>query len=143
MIHYPISFFAEAKANSGIQTSWTIASKNIENACAVPSEFEGPGGALSPEDLFVQALTNCFVATFKVYAEKSRVEFSKVSVSAELIADLDAHKKPVMKSCTLRVKIEGSAQLDRVRTIAEKAFQSGFILNSVKTEVKLELNISP
>ncbi len=105
----------------------------------MPQEFEGPGGALSPEDLFAQALTNCFIATFKVYAEKSKVDFSHVEVKAELIADLNENKKPVMKKCILHAKIYGCKNADRIRTIADKAFSSGFILNSVKTEMKLEL----
>lgn len=139
MISYPISFFATAEATDGIQSTWKIESPNFSSACAVPPEFEGPGGALSPEDLFAQALTNCFVATFKVYAEKSKVIFSNLSVRAELIADLGETKKPLMKKCILHVQIQGAQNEDRVRTLVDKAFKSGFIINSVKTEMEMEL----
>lgn len=142
MITYPISFHSESHSASGIQSPWTTISGGFENRCAIPPEFEGPGGALSPEDLFAQALANCFVATFKVYAEKSRIPFGIVSAQAELIADLDEAKKPVMKKCILRVRISGVENTERAKTIAEKAFASGFILRSVKTEVSLDLQIS-
>jgi organic hydroperoxide reductase OsmC/OhrA len=97
---------------------------------------------MSPEDLFAQALTNCFIATFKVYAEKSKINYSHVSMATELVADLDDDKKPVMKKCTLQVKVFGSEKPERVKTIAEKAFSSGFIINSVKTEMTLDLQIT-
>ncbi len=141
MIKYPISFFATAESESGIQSQWTIESQNIETKCAVPPEFEGPGGAFSPEDLFAQALTNCFVATFKVYAEKSKVHFSNLSVRAELVADMNESKKPVMKDCILHVKITGCENVERIKTLAQKAFSSGFIINSVKTQMKMDLEV--
>ena len=142
MIKYPISFTASAESTQGIQSLWNIQSQNILSRCAIPAEFEGPGGALSPEDLFAQALTNCFIATFKVYAEKSKIGFSRLNVEAELIADVGESKKPIMSKCLLHVSISGCESPERVKTIAEKAFSSGFIINSVKTEMSMNLNIS-
>lgn len=141
MINYPILFIAKSESPAGTQRTWTSSSSEIENVCAIPVEFEGPGGGLSPEDLFAQALCNCFLATFKVFAEKSRINYSDVSAIAELSVDLDVDKKPIMKTCLLKVVISGSEVPGRVRMIAERAFRSGFILNSVKTEVSLDLNI--
>lgn len=141
MIKYPIIFHATADSAAGIQTPWQTESQNFLGHCAIPPEFEGPGGAMSPEDLYAQALTNCFIATFKVYAEKSRINFLHLKVKTELIADLDEAKKPVMKKCLLHVSISGCENPERVKTIAEKAFNSGFIINSVKTEMAMELKI--
>lgn len=141
MIKYPIVFEAKAESNFGIQQTWTSSSGQFENVCAIPPEFEGPGGGLSPEDLFAQALTNCFLATFKVFAEKSRITYAGVVATAELTVDLNAEMKPVMESCLLRVSIHGSQFPDRVRNVAERAFKGGFILNSVKTRLNLELNV--
>jgi organic hydroperoxide reductase OsmC/OhrA len=139
MIKYPISFFANASSDSGIQSIWNVESQKIGFQCAIPPEFEGPGGALSPEDLFAQALTNCFIATFKVFAEKSKLRFRDLSVKTELVADLDEKKRPIMKKCVLNVVIGGCESPDRIRTIAEKAFSSGFIINSVKTDTRIEI----
>ncbi|MBC7421796.1 MAG: OsmC family protein [Bdellovibrio sp.] len=141
MIQYPTSFFAASEATSGIQTDWFFESQNQQIRCSVPTEFEGPGGALSPEDLFAQALTNCFVATFKVYAEKSRLNFKSLTAKSELIVDLNEEKKPIMKRLVLNVDIFGAENPDRIKFIAQKAFESGFILNSVKTEVTFNLNL--
>lgn len=141
MIQYPIHFFAESKSEAGIQTHWNAESSGHDLKLCVPTEFEGPGGALSPEDLFAQALTQCFIATFKVYTEKSKAPFSSVDVKTELVVDLDDSKKPVMKKATLNVTILGATNPDRIKMLAQRAFQSGFILNSVKTELQLNLNI--
>lgn len=141
MTNYPIAFQARAKSPAGIESSWKSESQNISNICAIPAEFEGPGGGLSPEDLFAQALTNCFIATFKVYAEKSKLQFVDVSVQTELIVDLNEFQKPVMRKCSLNVTITGGEKPERIKIIAEKAFKSGFIINSVKTEMSMKLEL--
>ena len=143
MSPYPISFFAKAKSASGMQTPWATESAGNQLQCTIPVEFDGPGGGLSPEDLFAQALTNCFLATFKVYAEKSKVLFTGVDVHTELIVDYDEEKKPVMKKAILKVEIQGANSEDRAKNLAQRAFKSGFILNSVKTEVQLDLKLTP
>ena len=142
MIKYPISFKSKSQSESGIQSLWNIESQDFKSTCAVPPEFEGPGGAISPEDLFGLALANCFVASFKVYAEKSKIHYKDISAQAELIADLDEQKKPMMKKCIIHVQINGAENPDRVKTIADKVISSGFILRSVKTEIVFNLEIN-
>lgn len=141
MIKYPVTFVAKAKSHSGIQSLWLIESQKQQMICGIPPEFEGPGGALSPEDLFAQALTNCFLATFKVYAEKSRVNYAQIAAAAELIVDLDEKNKPVMKKLILHAEIFECDNVERGKALAERAFASGFILNSVKTELELDVNV--
>jgi len=106
MIQYPLSFFASASSASGIQTLWDIESGGHALRCSIPPEFEGPGGAMSPEDLFAQALTNCFLATFKVYVEKSKLGFSEINAQTELIVDLDEKKRPVMNEAKIKIVIQ-------------------------------------
>jgi len=142
MIQYPISFFASANSPSGIQTQWAVESSGLTLLCSIPTEFEGPGGALSPEDLFAQALTNCFLATFKVYAEKSKLGFSGINAKTELIVDLDEKKRPVMSEAKITAIIKGASSPERFRVLADKALSSGFILNSVRTKVYLELSFA-
>ncbi len=141
MIKYPVSFYSTAESPPGVGAPWTVETRETKSLCAIPLEFEGPGGAHSPEDLFSHALTNCFIGTFKVYAEKSRIKYSNLSVKTELVVDLNEAKKPVMKRCFLHVVVSGCESPDRVKTIAEKSLQSGFIINSVKTEVAMDLSL--
>lgn len=141
MITYPIEFQTKANALPGINANWELHSQAIKLDCAIPPEFEGPGNALSPEDLYAQALTNCFVATFKVYAEKSHLNYDNLNCSGILMVDLDENKKPCMKSFKLLVEIQNPTSPEKAKLLAEKAFKSGFILNSVKTELSFDLTI--
>lgn len=142
MITYPIEFQTKANSLSGINANWSLNSQGIELSCAIPPEFEGPGEAFSPEDLFAQALTNCFIATFKVYAEKSHLSYESLNCKGLLIVDLDENKKPCMKSFKLIAEIQKPSSYEKAKLLAEKAFKSGFILNSVKTALSFELSIN-
>ena len=74
---------------------WTAASRESRKSqCTVPPEFGGPGGGDSPEDFFGMALLNCFVGTCNVIAEKSKVEFEKVTTDGLLIVDRDERGRP-------------------------------------------------
>ena len=141
MIQYPLHFSTKAHAQSGMNTIWNIDSSEFNLSCAIPPEFEGPGGALSPEDLYAQALTNCFVATFKVYAEKSKLSFESLSAQGQLVVDLDESKKPCMKKFNLKAEIKSPNSVEKAELLLQKAFKSGFILNSVKTELSLEVKV--
>ncbi len=133
MIQYPLSFKSETVASNGVSSLWKTRSQYDESNLCIPPEFLGPGGALSPEDLFNQALTNCFVATFKVFAENSKLSFEKLTAHSQLIVDLDEKKRPVMKEFFLKVEISNPSSHDKALVLAKKASETGFILNSVKT----------
>jgi len=138
---YPMTFTAETSATAGMNTLWNSHSEGGETRIAIPKEFEGPGGGQSPEDLFNLALANCFVATFKVFAEKSAVTFTSMSVSSRLVVDLDASRRPVMKDFFLNATIRGASHPERTQSLALKAASSGFVLNSVKTQLHFQLHV--
>lgn len=136
-----MTFQAEAIAKSGIQNSWTIKSYKQTAECSVPPEFNGPGKGFSPEDLYAQALTNCFIGTFKVYAENSKLTFDDLKVETSLEVNLNENKKVVMKSCQMVIQLANPSQADKAELLVKKTFESGFILNSVKTEINYQLHI--
>lgn len=141
-IQYPMTFVAQSCAEPGMNRSWMVQSSEHQLKCAIPPEFEGSGGGLSPEDLFAQALTNCFVATFKVYAHHSRLVFQELLVHSNLIVDLDENKKPVMKKLILRAQIIGAENPEKAQMLATRAMKQGFILNSVKTELEYDISVT-
>lgn len=138
MIQYPLFFKASAHARTGMMGSWEATCAEGKLNCAVPKEFEGPGGALSPEDLFAQALTNCFIATFQVYAHHSKLTFEGIKVDSSLVVDKESGK-PVMKEISFRVELAGASHPDRAQLLVKKAMDSGFVLNSVTTKKSYEL----
>jgi organic hydroperoxide reductase OsmC/OhrA len=144
MVQFPMTFKVSSTAQSGIQTTWqTFAPHNTEKiTVAVPPEFSGPGGGFSPEDIYAMALTNCFVATFKVYAEKSRLEFNNIQIETTLKVDRNEKGHPWMAEAELKVELTGVSQTENAKRLLEKTSQGCMILNSVNTVKKFEFNIT-
>jgi organic hydroperoxide reductase OsmC/OhrA len=138
MITYPVSFHGTSEATAGIQKEWKVSSSDFAVTCSVPREFEGSGSTFSPEDFFLLSLKNCFVATFKVYAEYSRLSFDLLKVTGELIVDKDENNKPVMKKLKLKIEISNPSDKKKADLLVKKTLENGFILQSVKTEVHSE-----
>ena len=144
MIQYPMSFKVSSEAKSGIAQNWETRAESMHAPIemAIPPEFSGPGGGFSPEDIYAAALANCFVATFKVFAEKSRIGFEVLTVNATLTVDRNESGVPWMKSVHLAISLEQASDQDRARHLLEKTSQSCMILNSVKTEKTFEFRVS-
>ncbi len=140
-MQFPMEFYTRTESENGIQATWSCWSGEWQTSVAIPPEFAGPGGGLSPEDLFNQALINCFVGTFKVYAEKSKLSFDKLRASSKLVVAPDEQGRPIMKRLEVKVQIEKPSHPDRALRLAQKASESGFILNSVHTDCHFDFEI--
>lgn len=136
MTKYPLVFNATTNATSGLNTTWeSNAFNQLPLTVAIPKEFEGEGGGYSPEDLYLLALTNCFVATFKFAAHKSALTFRDLKVETKLIVDLDGSGRPIMKEFYLDSYLSGASHTERAQRLLTKIEGSCLILNSVKTKV--------
>jgi uncharacterized OsmC-like protein len=138
MIQYPLDFKVSTKSGALTSSRWSSevsspAGKLISTV-AIPPEFDGPGGGYSPEDFYALALLNCFVATFKVIAEKSRLHFESIEGDGVLQVDRNESGFPWMKSFQMKFTLLGALDLERAKRLLEKTSQSCLILNSVKTE---------
>ncbi len=144
MIRYPMSFPVSAETRAGIAANWETRAPSMDSAIpmSIPPEFAGPGGGYSPEDLYAAALANCFVATFKVFAEKSKISFEALQVNAVLTVDRNESGAPWMKAVHLEVALSGASDSERARHLLEKTSQSCMILNSVKTEKSFQFTVS-
>jgi len=129
-----MKFEVKSQTKSGIQTSWSSKAREHELTMAIPSEFEGPGSGFSPEDLYAMALVNCFVATFKVVAEKSKLEFSNLDASGILSLDNGADGKLWMAKIEIAVSLSGVSETQKAVRLLQKASEICMILNSTKTE---------
>lgn len=143
MMTYPMLFKVSAVSPSGIQTTWNSESEQYptQTVMAIPPEFNGPGGGFSPEDIYAMALTNCFVATFKVFAEKSRLQFKDIKIQSTLSVDRNEKGQPWMAKVALHIELTGVSQKENAQRLLEKTSQGCMILNSVLTEKSFEFNI--
>lgn len=142
MIQYPMSFEAQARANAETASPWMVSASGNDSHCAIPAEFGGNGGAPSPEDFYALALTNCYIATFKVFAKASNLTFSQITVRANLILDKGETPQPFAKKCALSVVLEGASDVAKASLIVKKVARTGILLNSVKTELNFDFTVN-
>jgi organic hydroperoxide reductase OsmC/OhrA len=145
MIQYPMKFSVKSSGPSGIQSSWSTQAQAFDHSLpvAIPPEFQGPGSGLSPEDLYAMALQNCFIATFKVFAEKSKLNYQSIQAESTLEVDRDDKGRPWMARIHVHVTLSGVAQEENARRILEKTSQSCMILNSVNTQKTFQFDLVP
>ena len=109
-----------------------------------PPEFKGHDGAWTPEHLFVASINTCFMTTFLAIAENSKLDF--VSFSADAKGKLEKLEGQgfVMTEIVLRPKllISHARDAERAGRILEKAEKHCLISNSIKTETKLQPEVS-
>ena len=145
MINDSKIFKVNAHATSGVKTSWTNSLDELRPSTpiqlAIPPEFEGLGGTYSPEDLYVLSLLNCFLATFKFVAEKSKLEFREINGEGVLYVEKGMEKAPWMSRVELSFTLTGPTQKERALNLLEKTKNNCMIINSVKSEVKFSFNV--
>jgi len=135
MIKYPLYFHAKSHATHSTQAPWNTYVPHMGSplTCAIPAEFEGPGQGYSPEDFYLLAASNCFIATFKVFAEKSKLNFKTIEIDSTLTLDRDEHGIPWMAEVKLEINLIEPSNRDQAVRLLTKTSQSCFVLNSVKS----------
>ena len=139
----PKKFKVESRGASGVSSLWINKLTDKESRpidMAIPPEFEGPGGTYSPEDLYALSLMNCYLATFKYIAEKSKLQYSEILANAELVVTNGEEKSPWMERVNIQVELKGCANPERALSLMEKTKAHCMIINSVKTKVSFEFH---
>lgn len=141
MSAFPKTFIVSSQGSSGVQEKWI--NKLVDKVCtpldmAIPPEFEGPGGTYSPEDLYALSLMNCYLATFKYIAEKSKLHYISIEGHATLFVDKGEEKAPWMERILIKISLQGTVQSERALALMEKTKAHCMILNSVKTKIEFE-----
>lgn len=141
MYKFPMNFPMTTTATSGVDTVWTTRaeSTDLPLTCAIPPDFNGPGGGFSPEDLYGLALSNCFVATFKVFAQFSKLSYQDLQIKSVLTVDRNDKGQPWMAQIALHIKISGVENKTLAERVFEKTKNGCLILNSVNTQKVFEV----
>lgn len=104
-----------------------------------PPEFDGPPGNWSPESLFVAAIADCFVLSFRAVARASKLEWIDIDCRADGTLDRTAEGTMFTRidlHATLRVP-PGTDEA-RARRLLEKAENVCLVSKSIKPPVHLE-----
>ena len=144
MIKFPMKFEVQAASPPGAGSPWTAQADELPPIpSAIPPEFMGPGGGYSPEDLFAIALLNCLIATFKVYCEKSKVDFREIKGKVNLTVDkLSGQSGLAMTQADIFFDISGASDAEKARKLLDGAIKDCAVSNSIKTGKTFHINIS-
>ncbi|MBS0629320.1 MAG: OsmC family protein [Verrucomicrobia bacterium] len=139
MIKYPLFFEVRANSPSGIQTLFEGSALDFPPIpCAIPTEFNGPGGGYSPEELLSLAVLSCVMATFKVFAERSKVVFDNISASAKLTIDRNPQGVPELKKLDMKFTLSGVQDQQKARALLVESEKYCLVSNAVKSEKSYE-----
>lgn len=141
---FPMLFTVSSKATSGISSHWKCAAGNLPAIdSSIPAEFGGPGQGYSPEDLFALAVLNCIIATFKVYCEKSNLQFTEIDGKAVLSVNKHPSEKTLwMSDLEITINVSGSSNPEKVKMMLDKAVQDCAVSNSIKTSKAFHLKVT-
>ena len=100
---------------------------------APPTEFGGPGDRWSPETLFVPAVADCFVLTFRGIAGLSRLPWVSLQCSVTGTVDrVDRVTQFTVLEVHARLKVAPGINEDQARRLLAKAEETCLVTNSLK-----------
>lgn len=136
--HYPVTASSSASA---VEVSLTTPNC-VELVSAPPAEFGGPGDQWSPETIFVAAVADCFVLSFKAIARASRLEWSDLECAAVGVLD-KVERTMKFTEIQLKAKLvvpEGTAP-EKAAKLLDKAEHACLVSNSLNAEVHLTTEV--
>ena len=139
---FPQVYDATADANPGGRV--LLYSPRLESfASDAPVEFGGPGDLWSPETLFVAAIADCFVLTFRAVAKSAALEWRALSCSGSGVLDRTPDG-PQFTSVTLRARltIPAGTDTDKVHRLLERAERACLISRSIKSTIRLLIEVT-
>jgi organic hydroperoxide reductase OsmC/OhrA len=138
---YPHRYLVTANATP--MGSVTVASAGLPAlASEPPVEFDGPGGAWSPETLLIGALADCFVLSFRAVARASRLPWQAVDCRVEGTLDrVDGVAQFSKFKTVVGLTVAPGTDIAKARTLVEKAEHICLIANSLKGARELEMSV--
>ncbi|HVT14137.1 MAG TPA: OsmC family protein [Fimbriimonadaceae bacterium] len=108
---------------------------------AVPPEFQGPGGAVSPEELLTSAIASCYTVTFGIIAANRKLPVEDIQVEA--VGQVEQNG-PSFKYTSVtvrpRITLASEATDDQVKLaedMAHKADSYCIVTNAVRASVQI------
>jgi organic hydroperoxide reductase OsmC/OhrA len=143
MLKFPMEFEMQGSAPEGLETLWEMSSQNLPPiSCAIPTEFRGPGGAYSPEDLLGLAAISCLIATFKVFAKLSSLIFQDIRAKATLVVDRLEGKPAAITSLRISLHVTGASDRDKALKLLEESKKNCLVTQSLAIEKNYQFEVS-
>jgi organic hydroperoxide reductase OsmC/OhrA len=138
MVTYSEDYHASATATDDAD-DWETESRAAFEV-GIPPEFGGEFDGPAPENYYAVALTNCFVATFKVMADNSGVAFDEIVAEGTLQLRPEAGTT-VVDAFELDVALFVDDPDRKTELLLERTRDHCFILDSVDFDVAVDHEI--
>lgn len=109
---------------------------------AAPPEFDGPGGAWSPETLLCAAVADCFILTFRAVARAARFEWLNLECRVEGVLErVEGNSQFTRYTTFANLGVPAGTNLTTARALLERAEHGCLIANSLRGSRTLEPQI--
>jgi organic hydroperoxide reductase OsmC/OhrA len=127
-------------ASAGAEGDVSLQSERLPSmASAPPVEFGGPGDRWSPETLFVAAIADCFVLTFRAIAGLSRLPWISLACDVTGTVDrVDRITQFTQVDVHARLRIPQGTNQDQALRLLKKAEETCLVTNSLKVQPHLD-----
>jgi organic hydroperoxide reductase OsmC/OhrA len=121
----------------------TVASAGLPDIeTAPPPEFDGPGGAWSPENLLVAALADCFILTFRGVSRAARLEWLKLDCRVEGTLERVEGAAWFTRYATFAtLTVPAGSDVAKASALLERAEKNCLISNSLRGVRRLEAEV--
>ena len=107
-----------------------------------PPEFGGPAGNWSPETLFVAAIADCYILSFRAVANASKLEWSEIDCDAVGVLEKTAQGLWfTVIELKAQLRIPAGGDVARAERLLEKAEQACLVSKSLRSEVRLQSEV--
>lgn len=140
---HPYPHVYVATATGGVTGNVTAGSPQLPDLeTAPPPEFDGPGGVWSPETLFIAALADCFVLTFRGVTRAAKFEWRSVECRVEGVLEKSAGATQFTRYVTrARLTVAPGADAAKAKQLLERAEHLCLVANSLKGSRSIETEV--
>lgn len=141
MKSYPHTYAVEATGSSAGTVAVSSPQLPVLQT-APPPEFDGPGGAWSPETLLCASLADCFILTFRAVARAARLEWTRLDCRVEGVLESVAGVSRFTRFTTFAgLTLPRGSDLHKAEEALERAERGCLIANSLTAARTLERRI--
>lgn len=138
---YPHVYLVDASGQAGGPVA--VASVGLPDIeTAPPPQFDGPGGAWSPETLLCAAVADCFILSFRAYARAARFEWSRLECRVEgTLERVERVPQFTHFKTSASLSVPPDADSTKAHKLLEQAEQGCLIANSLRGARTLEARV--
>lgn len=133
----------EVTANAQTDSHIALSSNGLPDlVTGPPAEFGGPGDIWSPETLFIGAVSDCFILTFRAIARASKLPWSSLECVANgTLERIERSTKFTTINIKATLQVPTGTDPDKTRRLLEKAEANCLITQSMNATVHLETEV--